>query len=549
MKKLFALILALVMLFSLGTVAFGDDEVKEDAPAEEAVERKLPTNEIKVLFTNDVHCGINDNLGYKTLATVKNAFISAGKDVILADAGDAVQGDTIGTLSKGEYIIDIMNALGYDVATLGNHEFDYGPDQLKALIEKANFEYVSCNFVDKDEKAVLKPYIIIEKAGVKIAFVGISTPKTLVSSSPANFRNEAGEYIYGFMQDDSGEKLYACVQEAVDAAIAEGADYVVALDHLGIELDCAPWTCGDVITHTTGIDVFIDGHSHSVIPCEEVKNADGKTVLQAQTGTKLDAVGCLTIGTDGSFKTELIDDGGLIDVIGEIEENYEKLVEEVVAKTDVELCINDPEAGVRIVRSQETNLGDLCADGYLALSGADIAFVNGGGVRDTIPAGDITYGQIIKVHPFGNSMCVIEVTGQDILDALELSASKLPGEYGGFLQVAGITYTIDMSVESTVKIDAESNFVSVDGDRRVKDVKVGDEDIDPEKTYTLAGHNFMLKEGGDGYSMFIGKKVLQDCVLIDNQVLINYIVDVLGGTVGEDYSDPYGQGRINIING
>ena len=546
-KKLLALTLVLMLLLAgCGSAAPAETPAETAAPAEVSAYLGLD-NDIVILYTNDVHCGVDDNLGYAGLATVKNALEAQGKHVVLVDNGDAVQGDTIGTLSNGEYIIDIMNEIGYDVATPGNHEFDYGMDQFFALTEQANFPYVSANFVDNDGNTVLDPYVIKDVAGVKIAFVGISTPKTITTSTPKYFQDDNGNYIYSFQQDETGEKLYAAVQSAVDAARAEGAQFVIAMAHLGIEEDCSPWTSSEVIVNTTGIDAVLDGHSHSLIQGEKVKNKDGAEVLLSSTETKLAYIGCLTIKDDGSMSTTLISDNGMKDFIGGIQEEFEELVNTVVASTDVDLIIKDPASGERIVRVSETNLGDLCADAYRAMSGADVAIVNGGGVRADIPAGDITYGQIIAVHPFGNEMCVVECTGQEILDALELGCSKLPAESGGFLQVSGMTYTIDMNVESTVKLDENGMFVSVEGDRRVKDVTVGGEPLDPEKTYTLASHNYKLKDCGDGYTMFADNLFLQDSVMIDNQVLINYIVNVLGGTVGEEYSDPYGQGRITII--
>ena len=503
-KKLLALTLVLMLLLA-GCGSAAPAETPAPTPAEETAYLGLD-NDIVILYTNDVHCGVDDNLGYAGLATVKNALEAQGKHVVLVDNGDAVQGDTIGTLSNGEYIIDIMNEIGYDVATPGNHEFDYGMDQFFALTEQANFPYVSANFVDNDGNTVLDPYVIKDVAGVKIAFVGISTPKTITTSTPKYFQDDNGNYIYAFQQDETGEKLYAAVQAAVDAARAEGAQFVIALAHLGIEEDCSPWTSSEVIVNTTGIDAVLDGHSHSLIQGEKVKNKDGAEVLLSSTETKLAYIGCLTIKDDGSMSTTLISDNGMKDVIG-----------------------------------------GLCADAYRAMSGADVSIVNGGGVRADIPAGDITYGQIIAVHPFGNEMCVVECTGQEILDALELGCSKLPAESGGFLHVSGMTYTVDLNVESTVKLDENGMFVSVEGDRRVKDVTIGGEPLDPDKTYTLASHNYKLKNCGDGYSMFADNVFLQDSVMIDNQVLINYIVDVLGGTVGEEYADPYGQGRITII--
>ena len=515
--------------------------------------------DIVILYTNDAHCGIEDGMGYQGLSAAKRALLAAGNKVLLVDNGDAVQGDTIGTLSKGEYIIDIMNKLGYDVATPGNHEFDYGMDQFNKLVEKADFDYISCNFVDKDGNPVLKPYVIKEADGVKIAFVGISTPKTITTSTPTYFQDGNGNYIYGFMQDDTGEKLYTAVQSAVDAARKEGAKYVIAMAHLGIEADCQPWTSSDVIVNTSGIDVVLDGHSHSTIAGDIVKNKEGKDVILTSTGTKLANIGCLTITADGKLSTALINDDGMGDTIAEIKSGYEEIVNTVVASTKVELTVNDPVSGERMVRRQETNLGDLCADAYRAMSGADIAVVNGGGIRVSIPAGDITYGQIIKVHPYGNALCVVEATGQEIIDALEWTARNTMstysdgensvGEMGGFLQVSGLKYTIDTTVKSSAKGDDKSMFVSVDGAYRVKNVKVLKNgkyvDIDPKATYTVASHNYMLKDSGDGINMFADNKLLQDSVMLDNQVLINYIKDDLGGTVPASYAAP--QGRISII--
>lgn len=549
--KFFACILVLALLFT----SCGAPVTKQPETTPESTKSTEPAadgmlgldDDIVILYTNDVHCGLEDHLGYAGLSAIKTSLEAAGKHVLLVDNGDAVQGDTVGTLSKGTYIIDIMNRVGYDVATPGNHEFDYGMEQFMALTEQASFPYVSCNFVDAEGKTVLEPYVIIETAGVKLAFVGITTPRTFTSSTPRYFQNDAGEFIYGFCQDETGEKLYSTVQKNVDAARAAGAQFVIAMTHLGIEADCAPWMSTDVITHTSGIDAVLDGHSHSKIEGELVKNKDGKNVLLSSTETKLAYVGCLTIKNDGSMTSVLLDDAGVKGFVGDIEKQFEELVGKVVANTKVALAVTDPKTGERMIRQNETNLGDLCADAYRAMSGADVAFVNGGGIRKDIAAGDITYGDIIAVHPFGNMLCVVEATGQEILDALELSASKLPAEYGGFLHVSGLRYTIDLQVPSSVKLDENGLFASVDGERRVKDVMVGDAPLDPAKTYTVSSHNYLLRNGGDGYTMFMDNPLLQDSVMIDNQVLINYIVDVLGGTVGDTYADPYGDGRVTII--
>lgn len=549
MKRLLAILLALMLVLAGFTAA----EAAE--PGE--------SKGIVVLYTNDVHCGVDDNIGYAGVAAYKNAYEKAGYEVVLVDSGDAVQGATIGTLSKGEYIVEIMNELGYAAAAVGNHEFDYGMDRFMELTELADYDYVAANFVDKDGNLVVDAYTIVEAGGHKIAFVGAATPETFTSSSPAYFQDENGNFIYGFCEGGDGSDFYAAIQSAVDSAAAEGADIVIVLSHLGTNLESAPYSASDLIENTNGIDAVLDGHSHSVWAGEIVLNKDGEEVLLSSTGTKLENLGSLTIvdTEDGiDFTTELhheviFQDDDMAAFVAGIKEEYAELAQTVVAKTDVDLTIVDPTLTdsegkpLRIVRSQETNLGDLCADAYRAMSGADIAFVNGGGIRTSIPAGDITYEQIISVHPFGNAMCVVEATGQEILDALEMSARKLPSENGGFLQVSGISFDIDMSVEPTVVTDDKGLFVEVSGDRRIKNVKVGDAPIDPDATYTLASHNYMLKESGDGINMFADNVLLQDSVLLDNQVLIKYITEYLGGVVGAEYADLYGQGRINIING
>ncbi len=561
MKKLLSILLAATLVMAAGC---GEGQVEEvaaptpeptEAPVEETVEDTTLgiDKDIVVLYVNDVHCGIEDNLGYQDLVTVKNAYEAMGHTVLLVDNGDAIQGDIVGTLSKGEAIINIMNEAGFDVAVPGNHEFDYGMERFLELSNKADFDYVSCNFVDKNGEAVFEPYVIKEVDGVKIAFVGVCTPKTLTTSTPAYFMDDNGEFIYSFEQDETGEKLYACVQEAVDGARAEGAQFVIALTHLGTEADCSPWMSTEVIENTTGIDAVLDGHSHSVWVEEHVKDKDGNEVILTSTGTKLANIGVLTISNDKTLHATLVNDAvseeeTMQDVIDAVNEENEEIINTVVAHTDVDLVIADPATDERIVRVAETNLGDLCADAYRAMSGADIAFVNGGGVRSTINAGDITYGDIIKVHPFGNSMCMVEATGEEIYEALEMSANALPAEYGGFLQVSGLSFTIDVNVESPVVLDENKMFVKVDGDARVKDIMVGEEPLDLEKTYTVACHDYLLLNMGDGYTMFADNNVLLDSVMIDNQVLINYIVDKLEGTVGEEYSDPYGEGRIKIID-
>ena len=553
MKKIIGMMLVLALL--LGCAAFAE----EAAPA-------LQKN-LVVLFTSDVHCGVDQGWGYAGLYAIKES-MAADNYVLLVDDGDSIQGEPIGTMTTGESIIDIMNTIGYDIAIPGNHEFDYGMDRFLELTQKANFPYISCNF-NKSGELVFAPYVIKEFDGVKIAFIGVTTPTTPRSSTPRYFKNEAGEFIYNFLQDENGDALYEAVQKAVDDARAEGAAYVVVMAHLGNEDECTPWKYSDVIEHTNGIDAFLDGHSHDT---DQVimKNKDGQDVVRSGCGTKLANVGVLTITTDGKCSTELLSWGcktaapkllgiknAASEVVSAAADVLNEKLAQVVATTTVDLIIYDPEAKteegkpVRIIRRTETNLGALCADAYLDQSGdADIALVNGGGIRVNISKGDITLNDILKVHPFGNSLTVIEATGQQVLDALEWSVHSLPGEFGGFDQVAGITFEVDSTIPTPCVQNESKMFDHVEegAERRVRNVLVAGEPLDPEKIYKVVSHNYQLLENGDGYTMFDGCKVLQESVKLGNQVLIDYITGTLGGVVSEGYEQPYGQGRIVSVN-
>lgn len=554
-RRVLALVLALLVAFAMmPAMAFADETPTEVISPNPTTEPTTPakSNDIVILGTSDVHCGIDQNIGYAGLAAYKKALAETHNYVALVDAGDAIQGDTIGTLSKGEYIVDIMNEVGYDVVTPGNHEFDYGMDQfLNVIVPKMKATYVSANFM-KDDKPVFDTYKMMTFGEKKVAFVGISTPETLVKSTPTYFQDKFGNYIYDFCNDSTGDKLYKAVQTAVDAAKKAGADYVVAVAHLGDDEASAPWTSMDVIKNTKGIDVLMDGHAHSTV-VKSVKNKDGKSIKMVATGTKLENIGKIVIAENGTITAEYVGadvakdkDADITKFVDSIKAKYKELENKVVAKTDVDLIIADQNEN-RLIRSQETNLGDLCADAYKNVLGADIAFVNGGGIRTSIAKGNITYGQIIAVHPFGNMACVVEATGQQILDALEFGSRNVgKGENGGFLQVAGLTYNINTYLESTVEENDKGEFVKVAGKYRVFDVKVNGETLDLAKTYTLASHNYMLKNGGDGFVMFKNNKILQDEVMIDNQVLINYIQNNLKGVVNDEYAQA--QGRINITS-
>ena len=518
---------------------------------------------IIILHTNDVHCqidqkknkdGIVTNIGYAGVLAYKKEMenLHGINNVTLVDAGDAIQGGPIGTLSKGEYIVDIMNYVGYDIACPGNHEFDYGMENfLKLSTETSKANYICCNFRDLEGNPILSPYTLIKYGDLTIAYLGINTPESFTKSSPIYFQDENGNYIYDFAQGEKGQTLYKTVQKYVDEAIKEGANYVVAIGHLGDEGASEYWSSKSLIKNTYGIDIFIDGHSHEVYS-EILKNKKGKNVLLAQTGTKLQNLGKITINTKNKkITSEFISnykaqDEDAVNYIEGIKNKFSDVLQEVIAKSSVTLTTLDPTTHKRAIRNNETNLGDFCADAYRSIVGADIAFANGGGIRADIEEGDITYEEIINVHPFGNEICMIETTGQDILDALEVGACEYPIENGGFLQVSGLSYTIDPSIPSSVVFNERGQFVKVDGKYRVTEVMVGNEPLVLNKTYTLASHNYMIKNGGDGYTMFMDDKMIKDSVVIDNGALINYITENLNGVIGDEYKNPKGNGRIII---
>jgi 2',3'-cyclic-nucleotide 2'-phosphodiesterase (5'-nucleotidase family) len=526
-----------------------------------------PNEDIVILYTNDIHCGIEDGLGFAGLAALKKDVQKVTPYVALVDNGDAVQGTLIGTISKGSYIVDIMNEVGYDFATLGNHEFDYGMDVLDGLIAKANAKYLVCNieFTGKNKTFLDRtaPYAIKSFGNVKVAFVGVTTPNSITTSTPAFFQ-ENGEFVYDLSKSATGKKLFYKVQNAVNAARGEGADYVILLSHTGVDEQDAPCNSVSIIANTVGIDAVLDGHSHSVIQQQLVKNKYGEEVILTSTGTKFANIGKLTITKDGKLYSQLINpslydkkDAAITKFIDGIKASYEAEVMKVVAKSDVALKITDS-TGVRMVRNSETAIGNLCADAYRAVAQSDIAMVNGGGIRANLPLGDITYADIINVHPFGNILCKVKTTGQQILDCLEFACrstrnvykegQKAVGESGGFQHVSGLKFTIDTSIPTSVITDDKGMFAGVTGARRVKDVLVEKDGkwvpIDPKATYTLASHNYMLKQGGDGFNMFQNDELLIDEGMIDNQVLMTYIVDILEGNLKDKYADI--EGRITI---
>ena len=511
--------------------------------------------DVVILHTNDIHCGVSDNVGVARLSQYKKDLKKAGAAVLLVDAGDAVQGAPIGKLSTGESIVNIMNAIGYDFLIPGNHEFDYGMPRFFELLKKQKTPYFSCNFTDlRTGNLVLSPYKIVSAGGHKIAFVGVTTPETLATSTPKYFQDEKGKFIYGFSEDESGKKIYAAIQKAVDTAKKEGAEYVFVVGHLGMDGSIPRWSSTTIAENTRGVTAIIDGHSHEKYENRSAKNLDGKEVLITQTGTKMQTVGKLVLHDDGTMTSTLetvetlpAPDPKILKVIEKENKKFEPILTRPVGGALADLRDGDPATGVRRVRNGETNMGDLVADAFRAVLHTDVSIVNGGSLRNTIKKGVFTYQDLLTAFPFGNMSSAVEVTGQTILDALELGAMNYPEENGGFLQVSGMSYTIDATVPSTVELDAHGSFVGVKGDRRVKDVTIGGKPIDPAKMYTVGGTTYVLKDGGNGMVMFKGAKLIDDGSMTDADMIMEFVQNHKNAKIGEEYADWKGQGRIKII--
>ena len=548
-------------------------------------------SEVTILYTNDVHTYIDKQapeLTYAAIAALKQSYQNAGKKVLLVDAGDHVQGTAYGSMDQGASIIELMNAAGYDAATPGNHEFDYGMDRAKELMRDADFPYLSCNWVDlRTNLRVLPEIKVFVRGGVRIAFVGITTPETFTKSTPAYFMNKAQtKYIYDILGGEDGQKLYSAVQKAVDKAKCL-ADVVIGLGHLGVDPSSSPWTSEEVIAHTTGFDAFIDGHSHTVMENKQVADASGRMVTLTQTGSYFANVGEMTIAPDGTISTRLVSTYDQEDVAVAAEQaawvsSVDEMLGEKIAVADTKFYITDPATGKRRIRSGETNLGDFVADGIYTYFNeveqlhCDIAIMNGGGIRSDEDAGYWTFKTCKQVSPFGNVACLMSVTGKQIQDALEFAA-RFAGaegkENGGFLQVAGATYEIRTDIPNTVQTDDKNVWIgSATGTPRVQNVKIYDrhtgtyEPLDPAKTYALAGMNYTLRNLGDGFAMFDGAELIKDYVSEDYLVMSTYAM-TFGGVDAEglphlssansvlaeypgyllDYENPYGAGRISIL--
>ena len=530
MKKIILVVLSLILVLGMfPTVTFAE----------------ATSDDIIILYENDVHCAVE---GYSKLSAMKKELKQTYEHVGVVSCGDYIQGSSLGAISRGEYIIELMNLVGYDAVTLGNHEFDFRLDRLEELVAMMATKPVCCNFQEiGEDTSYFDPYKIVSYGDVDIAYIGITTPSTISSSSSAQFKDENGNYKYSF----NPTTLYEVVQENIDAAEAEGADYIIAISHIGYAEDEIYGDLEDVedlIKNTDGLDVVLDAHSHSVIEGMEITDKEGNEVLLSSTGTKFENIGKLTI-SDGEITTELIkteDYQGtdpIVDAkLNEINGEYATLGERKVAFSQVDLITHDAD-GNRLVRTSETNLGNLCADAVRYAMDADVGYMNGGGLRAAIQNGDITFNDLLSVFPFNNTVVLAEVSGQTLKDMMEMAVMSWPNEDGCFPHLSGIAFSVNTAIPSSVVVNELEEFVEISGEYRVYDIEVFDketgkyEPLSLSKTYTLAASNYFLLEYGSGMTMLKDAKIIQNEGMLDVEALEQYIVEALGGTIGEEYAE------------
>lgn len=506
--------------------------------------------DIVILYDNDAHCSID---GYPVMAGFRDSLLRMGCHTAVVSCGDFSFGGPVGAASKGEFVVRMMNAVGYDVACLGNHEFDYGLPQLRRLDSLITAPLLCCNFksIENGEPRLFLPFVIRRIGDIDIAFVGVTTPTTLYTSTPVSFQNEKGEYIYNF----SATNLAATVQRAVDGARMAGADMVVLLSHTG-DLDGIP-TTRQLIRQLRNVDAVLDGHDHHTLPCDHVQDRDGHPVLLTSTGAHFQNIGLLVIRPDAldsscvyshlmsvdSLRKAGVSNRSVADTLAHIKKLFDAMGSTVVAQSEVDLIAE--EDGVRVCRLRETNLGDLVADAYRYGMNADIGWVNGGGIRANLPAGPITQNQLFAVNPYSNEMCLIRVTGQDILNALETAVREYPRAEGCFPQVSGISFSFDTALPSSVLLDSNGAFLRVAGAYRVSQVMVGDKPLDLAEAYTIAGSEYLMLNGGDALS-FPTRQLITKEGYTDLYLLQRYLEEHLHGVVGQEYAAP--QGRLKMKN-
>ena len=543
MRKVLALLLSVVMTLTLLVSSAWADEPK-------------PLNgKTVILHTNDVHGSIEL---YAKVAAMKGDYEAQGAQVILADAGDYSQGTVYVSVNKGKDAVTMMNAAGYDVATIGNHEFDYGYAQLKSNLDSAAFKVVCANVL-QDGSPVFDAYTMINKGGVQVAFVGLETPEAQTKANPALIQGLT------FL---AGDEMYAAVQTQVDAAKTAGADIVIVLTHLGVDSSSEPNTSYDLYEKVTGIDFIIDGHSHTVM----TKGPEGEPIQS--TGTALNNIGVITIDnvTKKIESNELIPiwhteevDGKEVPVYDytKSDETVANAAKDIIDPIDADYDQKFAESAVDLNgakapgnRTEETNLGDLITDAMMwaiktKAPGVDmnnaVAITNGGGIRAAIAKGDITKKDVNTVLPFGNTLAVVYVKGSELLEALEVSTYCTPKSLGGFPQFAG------MEVELNTACEYDANDTTYPGStyfgpksiNRITIKTVNGKAFDKDATYAVITNNF-LAAGGDTYYAFAAAQTQFDTGLPLDEILMEYITLELNGVVTDKYAAP--QGRLTIVN-
>ena len=536
------------------------DEIPADKTAAEYPAGNPEDVACVILHTNDVHVGFEDNIGYDGLSLYREELKELYDNVLLVDAGDAIQGAPIGALSKGQEIIKIMNRADYDLAVPGNHEFDYGFEELDNRSEELKCGYTCANFCVLGGDPVFEPWKMLKAGDLNIAFIGVVTPDTFTKTSIKNIVNEVGEPMYDFLADENGDKLSEALQIYIDEAKEKGADYVILVSHLGNNGSISPqFSTGHIVGKLSGLDMVIDGHSHEIVN-DTLKDRDGKIIPIAQTGTKFNRIGQISIYKDGHMEEKLIEeipssdhlpciqttrgkteryvDPEMKEFMDKIAESYASIMERKIGYVSYDMLVRSDEG--EIGRIRESGLGNLVADSFKTIGNADAAFTNSGAVRDNMPEGEITYKDVMTVLPYSNDLVTIKVSGQTILDALEFGVSGLPEALARFPQVSGITFKVNTGIPSSVKVNDKNMFVSVDGEYKVHDVMINGKPLNSDGEYTLATAAF-LADGGDGYSMFKDAEVVFYPMMPDNEVLIKYISENLGGVVPEDYKEASGR--------
>ena len=554
--------LTLFLIIIFVSISHNTKQVKEQKQTLRRIDEK--TCDIAILHINDVHCGVDSTIGYDGFVLYRKEMEQECNHVLTVDVGDHLQGGTLGAISEGEAIIEIMNEVGFDVVTLGNHEFDYGKAQLEKLGQEISSKYINSNFCFNSNKtSIYDAYKIVEVGDKKIGFIGVVTPLTFSKTYLVGIKDEeTGKAMYDFR----GEDLAQVVQNNIDELKKENVNYIFLLTHLGMSVE--QYTSDGLLSKLEGVDAVFDGHTHSVynVKAKDKTNAE---IPIAQTGTKLESIGKLIIKTDGTIETEIIKevpepkningakslnrskserwvDGNTNTFITDLISRYDNQLKIIVGYSEFDLIIkpeDSTDSHSIYCRVQECTVGDLVADAINNLAKGVFAIVNGGGIRNNMKKGDITRADVIEALPWFNNVVVKKLTGQNILDALEFGVRNYPQASGGFPQVSSeLSFDFDPEIESTVEVDKDGVFVKVNGERRVFNVKLNGEAINPENTYDVTLLEFTAS-GGDGYSMIGNVEVDREALLTDTDAVTDYIKENLEGKIPDKYKDV--QGRIN----